>query len=84
MSKRLQVVVDDDELHAYEETAKAIGLTLSGWVRQSLRRARQEVSVGDVEAKLKAVRRAMQYSFPAADIDQMNEEIERGYLQGPP
>jgi hypothetical protein len=80
MSKRLQVVVDDTELHEYEETAKVLGLTLSAWVRQNLRKASRDVSRGDVEAKLAAIRRAASYSFPAPDIEQMNEEIERGYL----
>jgi hypothetical protein len=80
MSKRLQVVVDDTELHEYEETAKVLGLTLSAWVRQNLRKASRDVSRGDVEAKLAAIRRAASYSFPAPDIAQMNKEIERGYL----
>jgi hypothetical protein len=80
MSKRLQVVVDDTELHEYEETAKVLGLTLSAWVRQNLRKASRDVSRGDVEAKLAAIRRAASYSFPAPDIEQMNKEIERGYL----
>ncbi len=79
MSKRLQVVVDDDELQAYEESASALGLTLSGWVRQSLRSAHQQVSGGDIDTKLAAVRRAFTHSFPAPDIDTMLAEIERGY-----
>ena len=33
------------------------------------------------EAKLKALREAAQYFFPTADIDQMLQEIERGYLE---
>jgi hypothetical protein len=31
------------------------------------------------ETKLKGVRRAAEYLFPTADIDQMLREIERGY-----
>jgi len=31
------------------------------------------------ESKLKAVRRAAEYSFPTADVEQMLAEIERGY-----
>jgi hypothetical protein len=82
MSKRLQVVVDDTELHEYEETAKVLGLTLSAWVRQNLRKASRDVSRGDVEAKLAAIRRAASYRDgpPSPDIEQMNAEIERGYL----
>ncbi len=80
MSKRLQVVVDDDDLRAFEESARALGLALSAWVRQTLRRAQQEVALGDVETKLAAIRRAATYSFPAPDIETMLAEVERGYL----
>ena len=79
MSRRLQVVVDDDELQGYEMSANALGLTLSGWVRQSLRNAQKQESSSDVDSKLNAVRRAFAYSFPAPDIDTMLAEIEKGY-----
>lgn len=82
MSKRLQVVVDERELEAFEETARVLGLTLSEWVRQTLRTAERDVSRGDVQRKLAAIERACGYPdrAPAPDIEQMNEEIERGYL----
>jgi len=82
MSKRLQVVVNDDELRAFEETASVLRLTLSEWVRQTLRKAERDVSRGDVEAKLAAIRRAAEYPdrFPAPDIEQMLQEIEGGKL----
>ena len=35
--------------------------------------------IDERETKLKAVRKAAEYSFPTADIAQMLEEIERGY-----
>jgi len=35
----------------------------------------------DPEVKLRAVRKAAKYSFPTADIQQMLQEIERGYAQ---
>jgi hypothetical protein len=54
-------------------------LTVGEWVRRTLREARRHQSVGDPEAKLKAIRRAVEYSFPTADIDQMLREIEQGY-----
>ena len=38
--------------------------------------------VTDSQAKLRAVRRSAEYSFPTADIDEMLDEIERGYLAG--
>jgi len=81
MSKRLQVVVADDELARFEDVARVKGLTLSEWVRQSLRTAERQVSPGDVERKLMALRRAAECNFdPEVDIEQMLSEIESGYL----
>jgi hypothetical protein len=80
MSKRLQVVLDEAELRRYERAAASLGLTLSAWVRQALRREERATSAGDVDSKLSAVRAASQHAFPAPDIDVMLAEIERGYL----
>ena len=80
MSKRLQVLLEEPEFREIQSTAKAHRMTVAEWVRQALRAARRRESSGDVEKKLAAIRRAMQYQFPTADIEQMNEEIERGYL----
>jgi hypothetical protein len=80
MSKRLQVVIGDDELERYSRTAGSLGLTVSEWVRQSLRRADRDVSSGDIEVKLAAIRKAASYSFPVSDIDTLTAEIESGRL----
>lgn len=79
MSKRLQVVLEEDDLQLYDRCAKARGLTLSEWVRQSLRRSASDSAIGDVDAKLGAVRRAFGFSFPTADIEEMGRQIELGY-----
>jgi hypothetical protein len=76
MSKRLQVVVGDEELELYVRTADASGMTVSEWVRQSLRAAECEASSGNVETKLGAIRRAASYSFPVPDIDALLAEME--------
>lgn len=75
------MLVNDHEIHSYENAAQAEGLTLSEWVRRSLRQAERERSHGDVDAKIAAVREATQYRFPAPSIDTMLDEIERGYLE---
>jgi uncharacterized membrane protein len=80
MSKRLQVVVGDEELECYSRTARSLGLTVSEWVRQSLRTAERDVSSGDIEAKLAAIRKAASYSFPVSDIDTLTTEIETARL----
>jgi hypothetical protein len=79
MSKRLQVVVGDADLQGYERAAGEAGLSLSEWVRGTLRAAEREAAVGDVDAKLAAVREALRHDAPAPDIDVMLDEIEQGY-----
>jgi hypothetical protein len=83
MSKRLQVVMDESELRKYRRAARRAGMTLSEWVRQELRRAAREVSDGDVELKLAAIRRAVSLPdpVPAPEIDQMLKEIEVAKLK---
>jgi hypothetical protein len=84
MSKRLQVVLSDEELQRFEATANELGLTVSEWVRQALRAAEREVSLTASERKLSAIRAAILRSYPAPDIDQMNAEIEQGYAHPDP
>jgi hypothetical protein len=83
MSTRLQVVVDEVELEQYQQAAREQGMTVSEWVRQTLRHARQQSASGDVAGKLAAIRRGALHEFPTADIDQMLAEIERGYSGDP-
>jgi len=82
MSKRLQVVVKDDELRRYEQVADALGMTVSEWVRQSLREAERSVSTGDVERKLAAIRKAVSLETEGleVDIETMLAETEAGRL----
>jgi hypothetical protein len=84
MSKRLQVVVRDDDLERYGRSAEAAGVTLSEWVRQALRVAERERSSGDVETKLALIRRAASYEMGGreVDIDTMLAEGEAGRLAG--
>ncbi len=79
MSKRLQVLIPDAEMSDIQRSAKRDRLTVGEWVRRALREARARRPVIDPETKLKAVRRGAKYAFPAADLQQMLSEIERGY-----
>ncbi|MDB4957339.1 MAG: hypothetical protein JWO36_4908 [Myxococcales bacterium] len=79
MSKRLQIVVDDKEMREIERAARMRDLSVSEWVRQSLRKARASEPSGSPAKKLQVIRAAAKYSFPTADIDQMIGEIEAGY-----
>jgi hypothetical protein len=79
MSKRLQVLLPDTEMSEIQRLANHEHLTVGEWVRRALREAQSLKPTIDAETKLKAVRRAVQFSFPTADIEQMLREIERGY-----
>ena len=79
MSKRLQVLLPDQEMAAIQRLSQREGLSVGEWVRRTLRDAQRSKPVNAAEAKLKAVRRAAEHSFPTADIEQMLSEIEQGY-----
>jgi hypothetical protein len=75
------VVLDDAEFEEIRRAAGASRMTVSEWVRQTLRRARRQEAVGDSPRKLAAVRAAVRHEFPTADVDRMLEEIESGYVR---
>jgi hypothetical protein len=81
MSIRLQVVLSDDEAAALKESAAREGITVSEWVRRSLRDAEMRQTRGRTTERLAAIAAAADYSFPTADIDVMLAEIERGYAE---
>ena len=83
MSKRLQVILDDEELSEIQRIAEVKQLTVAEWVRQALRAARRGESVGNPDQKLAAIRAATRNSFPTADIDRMLDEIQSGYRGRP-
>ena len=77
MTKRLQVLFDEEEYQEIQVVARRQRMTVAEWVRQTLRRARRN-HPGTVEAKLRAVAEASRHDFPTADIDVMLGEIEAG------
>lgn len=79
MSKRLQVLLPEQEMTEIQRIARRERLTVGEWVRRTLREARAQISMHDPEIKLKAIRRSAEFSFPTADINDMLSEIERGY-----
>ncbi len=84
MSKRLQVLLDEPEWREIQRAARSRRLSMAEWVRQVLRAARKQEPVGDLDRKLAAVRTGVRQSFPSPDIEQMLDEIERGYRGGEP
>jgi hypothetical protein len=81
VSTRLQVVIDEAERERFQEAAARRGLSLSEWVRQTLRDAEASAAIGDPRRKLTAIRAAARLEFPVGDIETMLDEIERGYAQ---
>jgi len=70
--------MSDAEYRAYDRLARAKQVTLSEWVRQSLRSSRLAEPGRGAAWKLAAVRAAAAHALPTADIDDMLREIARG------
>lgn len=79
MTKRLQVLLEDDELADIQALAKRRRQTTAAFVREALRSAREAADHPSPEVKLRAIREASAHAFPVGDIDEMLAEIERGY-----
>jgi hypothetical protein len=80
MTKRLQVLFDDEELRELQRIARRHRMTTAEWVRRSLRDARDADGGANTAQKLATIRNASGYAFPTGDIDAVLGEIERGYL----
>ena len=78
MSKRLQVMMPDDEYRAVADIARRQGKPLSRIVRDSLRRTVAEEQQVAPEQRIAAVLRFARFAGPTGDIDQLLSEIERG------
>ena len=76
MSKRLQVILSDEEYEELRLVSSAAGVTVSEWVRQALRKMRRDRSLLAADGKIDAVRAAAK-----ADIDARLDEVESGYLR---
>ena len=84
MSKRLQVIMSEEEMARLRAAAHREQLTVAEIVRQAVKKRIETARDGSIEEKLRAIERAASYSFPAPGIEQMNAEIEQGYLDGLP
>jgi hypothetical protein len=75
------VTLDDDEFQTIQRIARRDGLTTAEWVRRRLREGATASGLPDTAARLAAIHRAYRYQTegPAPEINQMLDEIERGY-----
>lgn len=71
--------MSDQEMTDIQRLERRERLTIGEWVRRVLREAREQKRSKEPEAKLRAIRHDVEFSFPTADIDQMLSQIERGY-----
>ena len=78
MSKRLQVLLPEEEYRALAEAARRHGKPVASIVRDSLRRTLSEETDLDPDQRIAAVLRFARFTGPTGDIDQLLEEIERG------
>jgi hypothetical protein len=82
MTKRLQVLLDDDDFAALQQSATARGLSVAEWVRQAIGAARRRESSADIDRKLDAIRTAVRHTGPTGPIERLTADIERGYAVG--
>jgi len=78
----MQVLVDEVELDRMRHVARERHMSLAEWVRQTLREACRREPLRNADRKLAHVRAALAHEFPAPSIEQMLEEIARGYGTG--
>ena len=68
MSKRLQVLVEEDEMREIRKAARARRMTVAEWVRSAMRDARRREPATAAERKLAVVRAAIRHHLPTAEV----------------
>jgi hypothetical protein len=77
MSKRLQIVMPDEDFLALAGAAERRGKSISQLVRDSLRRTVADEIDVDPDARIAAILRFAQSSGPSADIEEILRDLER-------
>jgi hypothetical protein len=83
VTKRLQVLLDDQELADIQRAARQRRQSVAAWVRAALRRARAEDEGPTPAAKLASLHAGTTHAYPTGPIDQLLDEIEQGYRGTP-
>ena len=78
MSKRLQVMLPDDEYRLLLRAARRRGKPVSQLVRDGLRRELERDGDMDPDQRIAAILRFARFAGPTGDIDQLLEQIEQG------
>jgi hypothetical protein len=82
MTKRLQILLDDAELRTIQRLARLDKLTTAEWVHRCLSEGVGAGARSDAATRLAAIHAAYRHvsTLPAREIDQLLDEIGRGYL----
>lgn len=80
MSHRLQVLLDEDEIARLRAAARRHRVTISEYVRRAIREVTAREPATDTAHKLLVVREAASHAYPTAELEQMEAEIARGYV----
>lgn len=83
MTKRLQVLLDDEELSEIKRAAQGRRQSVAEWVRAALRQAREADAGRPAAEKMHAIRQATAHAYPTGPIEAMLADIERGYRTEP-
>ena len=78
MSTRLQIIINDKELHSVKHASKQAHCSVSDWVRARIREGLERETPKSKETVLAAILKFAKYSGPTGDMDQILAEIERG------
>ena len=78
MSKRLQVVMSDEEYQLVADSAKRRGIPIAEVVRDILRRTLPEDEARPAQERIAAVLAFARFAGPTGDIDEILREIETG------
>ena len=82
MTKRLQVLLGDDELVEIQQAARHRRQSVAEWVRVALRAARAADAGRPPADKLSVLRASTTHAFPTGSIEEILGDIERGYGGG--
>ena len=82
MSKRLQLLLADDEIAELKGRAREERMTVSAWVRRAIYHEMNERPASSVRAKLELIDRLSDLGFPSGDYRDIAADIESDYGDG--
>ena len=81
MSRRLQVLMSEQEYLRVKRLARKNRKSVGAYVRELLHQASLETGEATAAEKLKSIEKSAHYEFPVANVETMLQEIEAGYVE---